>query len=259
MPFDTVPTSNSYSVSLRKALLMKKSSNSMDMTEGIIWKQLVLFALPLLAGNVFQQLYNTVDSIVVGNFVGPDALGAVTSVAPAINTLVGLFMGMSSGASVTISQYFGAKNITNLRKSVHTSIVTTLLLGFIFMFIGYYMTPPMLRCMKTPDTIFPLATTYLRIYFLGILGLMIYNMGSAILRAVGDSKRPLYFLILTSIMNVFLDLLFVIVFHMGVAGVAYATIISQFISAILIIKSKFNHIYTALLFIISIFYKFPIT
>ena len=123
MPFDTVPTSNSYSVSLRKALLMKKSSNSMDMTEGIIWKQLVLFALPLLAGNVFQQLYNTVDSIVVGNFVGPDALGAVTSVAPAINTLVGLFMGMSSGASVTISQYFGAKNITNLRKSVHTSLL----------------------------------------------------------------------------------------------------------------------------------------
>ena len=240
MPFDTVPTSNSHSVSLRKALLMKKSSNSMDMTEGIIWKQLVLFALPLLAGNVFQQLYNTVDSIVVGNFVGPDALGAVTSVAPAINTLVGLFMGMSSGASVTISQYFGAKNITNLRKSVHTSIVTTLLLGFIFMFIGYYMTPPMLRCMKTPDTIFPLATTYLRIYFLGILGLMIYNMGSAILRAVGDSKRPLYFLILTSIMNVFLDLLFVIVFHMGVSGVAYATIISQFISAILIIIVLFH-------------------
>lgn len=219
---------------------MKKSSNSMDMTEGTIWKQLVLFALPLLAGNVFQQLYNTVDSIVVGNFVGADALGAVTSVAPAINTLVGLFMGMSSGASVVISQFFGARNNTQLRKSVHTSIVTTTLLAFVFMLVGYYMTPPMLRFMKTPDSITPLATTYLRIYFLGILGLMIYNMGSAILRAVGDSRRPLYFLILTSIMNVVLDLLFVIVFHLGVAGVAYATIISQFVSAILIMIVLFR-------------------
>ena len=212
----------------------------MDMTEGTIWKQLVLFALPLLAGNVFQQLYNTVDSIVVGNFVGADALGAVTSVAPAINTLVGLFMGMSSGASVVISQFFGARNNIQLRKSVHTSIVTTTLLAFVFMLVGYYMTPPMLRFMKTPDSITPLATTYLRIYFLGILGLMIYNMGSAILRAVGDSRRPLYFLILTSIMNVVLDLLFVIVFHLGVAGVAYATIISQFVSAILIMIVLFR-------------------
>ena len=212
----------------------------MDMTEGTIWKQLVLFALPLLAGNVFQQLYNTVDSIVVGNFVGADALGAVTSVAPAINTLVGLFMGMSSGASVVISQFFGARNNTQLRKSVHTSIVTTTLLAFVFMLVGYYMTPPMLRFMKTPDSITPLATTYLRIYFLGILGLMIYNIGSAILRAVGDSRRPLYFLILTSIMNVVLDLLFVIVFHLGVAGVAYATIISQFVSAILIMIVLFR-------------------
>ena len=212
----------------------------MDMTEGTIWKQLVLFALPLLAGNVCQQLYNTVDSIVVGNFVGADALGAVTSVAPAINTLVGLFMGMSSGASVVISQFFGARNNTQLRKSVHTSIVTTTLLAFVFMLVGYYMTPPMLRFMKTPDSITPLATTYLRIYFLGILGLMIYNMGSAILRAVGDSRRPLYFLILTSIMNVVLDLLFVIVFHLGVAGVAYATIISQFVSAILIMIVLFR-------------------
>lgn len=212
----------------------------MDMTEGTIWKQLVLFALPLLAGNVFQQLYNTVDSIVVGNFVGADALGAVTSVAPAINTLVGLFMGMSSGASVVISQFFGARNNAQLRKSVHTSIVTTTLLAFVFMLVGYYMTPPMLRFMKTPDSITPLATTYLRIYFLGILGLMIYNMGSAILRAVGDSRRPLYFLILTSIMNVVLDLLFVIVFHLGVAGVAYATIISQFVSAILIMIVLFR-------------------
>ena len=212
----------------------------MDMTEGTIWKQLVLFALPLLAGNVFQQLYNTVDSIVVGNFVGADALGAVTSVAPAINTLVGLFMGMSSGASVVISQFFGARNNIQLRKSVHTSIVTTTLLAFVFMLVGYYMTPPMLHFMKTPDSITPLATTYLRIYFLGILGLMIYNMGSAILRAVGDSRRPLYFLILTSIMNVVLDLLFVIVFHLGVAGVAYATIISQFVSAILIMIVLFR-------------------
>ena len=203
------------------------------MTEGPIFRQLLLFSLPLLLGNAFQQLYNTVDSIVVGNFVGADALGAVTGVMPAINTLVGLFVGMATGASVVISQYFGAKDDENLRKSIHTSIVATLLLGFLFMLAGYMAAPFLLRLMRTPAEILPLAVTYLRIYFLGIEGLMFYNMSSAILRAVGDSRRPLIFLIVTSLLNVVLDLVFVVALGLGVRGVAAATVISQFVSAAL--------------------------
>jgi putative MATE family efflux protein len=208
-----------------------KNSGTMDMTQGTIWKELIIFSLPLLAGNIFQQLYNTVDSIVVGNFVGPDALGAVTSLAPAINTLIGLFIGFTAGASVVVSQYFGAGRIPELRRSVHTAVVASFWLGLFIMAAGWFITPGLISFMQTPDEIRPLAITYLRIYFAGILGLVFYNIGSAILRAVGDSRHPLYFLILTSVLNVFLDLLFVIRFHMGVAGVAYATILSQFISA----------------------------
>ena len=210
-----------------------RAKRTMDMTQGPIFPQLLLFSLPLLLGNVFQQLYNTVDSIVVGNYVGADALGAVTGVMPAINTLVGLFIGMSTGASVVISQYFGAKDEQRLRKSIHTSITATVLLGLAFMLVGWAAAPSLLRLMRTPAEIFPLACTYLRIYFLGIEGLMLYNMTSAILRAVGDSRRPLLFLIVTSVLNVILDLLFVIAFRMGVTGVAAATIISQFVSAAL--------------------------
>ncbi len=217
---------------------MAKSS-TMDMTQGSIRKQMILFALPLLAGNIFQQLYNTIDSIIVGQVVGADALGAVTSVAPAINTLVGFFMGFSAGSSVVISQYFGAKNIPALRRAVHTCIVCTFLLGFALMFFGYIITPPLLIFMSTPESVMPLATQYLQIYFLGIIGLMLYNIGSAILRAVGDSVRPLIFLVITSFLNIFLDILFVVTFKMGVAGAAYATIISQFVSAILTILVLF--------------------
>ncbi len=217
----------------RKVRFFMAKTSTMDMTKGSIRKELILFAIPLLAGNVFQQLYNTVDSIIVGQVVGPDGLGAVTSVAPAINTLVGFFMGFSAGASVIISHNFGAKNITALRRAVHTAIVCTFLLGFVLMVVGYFITPPLLIFMSTPDSIMPLATQYLQIYFLGILGLMLYNIGSAILRAVGDSVRPLIFLVITSVLNIILDLFFVINLKMGVAGAAYATIISQFISAIL--------------------------
>lgn len=215
------------------------SFKNIDMTQGPILKELVLFSVPLLIGNLFQQLYNTADSIVVGNFVSSDplvnanALGAVTSVAPAINTLVGLFIGMSTGASVVISQFFGAKNKKSLRKSIHTAMVATLIMGFVFMALGYLLTPVLLSFMDTPENITGYATSYLRIYFLGILGLMFYNMTSAILRAVGDSVRPLIFLIVTSVLNVVLDLFFVITLKAGVAGAAYATILSQFISAFL--------------------------
>ena len=209
-----------------------KSSN---MTKGSIIKAIIYFSIPLLIGNVFQQLYNTVDSIVVGNYVGKEALAAVGSTTMIINMLVGFFMGLSSGASVIISQYYGANDHEKLHDSVHTSIMMTLVLGVVLTFVGIGLTPMMLRFMKTPVDVMPNSTLYLKIYFIGILGLMVYNMGSAILRAIGDSKKPLYFLIFSSIVNTVLDLLFVIVFKMGVAGVAWATLIAQALSAILVI------------------------
>ena len=211
-----------------------KISTVKDMTEGTIWKHLVSFAFPLFIGNIFQQLYNTVDSIVVGNFVGADALGAVTSTIPIVITLIGLFIGLTMGASVIISQFFGAKDIPNLRKATHTAVVSAVIMAVIISAIGYFSTPGLLRMMNTPESVFREAVVYLQIFSLGLGGTMLYNMGSAILRAVGDSKRPLYFLILASILNIFLDLLFVINFGLGVAGVAYATIIAQLVSGIII-------------------------
>ena len=212
----------------------EKSSTVKDMTEGTIWRHLITFAFPLFIGNIFQQLYNTVDSIVVGNFVGADALGAVTSTIPVVITLIGLFIGLSMGASVVISQYFGAKDIPSLRRATHTAVVSTIIMALIISAIGYYSTPYLLRMMNTPESVFREAVVYLQIFSLGLGGTMLYNMGSAILRAVGDSKRPLYFLILASVLNIFLDLLFVINFSWGVAGVAYATIIAQLISGLII-------------------------
>ncbi len=217
-----------------------RSSRSMDMTTGPIAKSILLFSLPLLAGNIFQQFYNTVDSVVVGNFVGPEALGAVTANLPATMMLISLFMGFSSGASVLISQYFGARNEAKLRRTVHTSVVATLLLSMIMTGLGILLTPVLVRFMNTPPEIAGLAVIYLKIYFAGLSGLMLYNMGSAILRAVGDSRRPLYFLIFCSLCNVILDLFFVIRLHLGVAGVAYATILSQFFSAFLVLFVLFR-------------------
>ena len=207
----------------------------LDMTKGKPFPIILKFMFPLFLGNLFQQLYNTIDSIIVGREVGASALGAVTSVAPAINTLVGFFMGFSTGASVIISHNFGAKDEQGLKKAVHTAIVCTFILGLLLMLVGYYITPPLLVFMSTPESVLPLASQYLRIYFLGILGLMLYNIGSAILRAVGDSFKPLVFLIITSVINIVLDIIFVVRFKLGVAGAAYATIIAQFISAILVI------------------------
>ena len=204
------------------------------MTEGTIWRHLISFAFPLFIGNIFQQLYNTVDSIVVGNFVSADALGAVTSTIPIVITLIGLFIGLAMGASVVISQYFGAKDIPNLRKATHTAVVSTIIMALVISAAGYFLTPYLLRMMNTPESVFREAVVYLQIFSLGLGGTMLYNMGSAILRAVGDSKRPLYFLILASILNIFLDLLFVIRYESGVAGVAYATIISQLVSGLII-------------------------
>ncbi|MEG2604864.1 MAG: MATE family efflux transporter [Clostridia bacterium] len=205
------------------------------MTDGPVWKQLINFAIPMAIGLLFQQLYNTVDTIVVGRFVGKEALAAVGSTSSIINMLVGLFAGLSTGASVVISQYYGAHDYPRLHDAVHTTISLTFIMSVLVTALGIVIVPPMLRMMDTPADVFGQAQEYLTIYFAGVSGLLIYNMGSGILRAVGDSRHPLYFLCFSALTNIVLDLLFVVQFHWGVAGVAYATILSQFISAMLIL------------------------
>ena len=206
-----------------------------DMTQGSTTRHLVRFALPLLAGNLFQQLYNMVDTWVVGNFVSNEAFSAVGTVTPIINTLIGFFLGMASGAGVVISQYYGAHRPEKVREAVHTAMLLTVIMGVVFTGVGIAMTPLMLELMKTPAEVAPDQTAYLTIYFAGIMGLLLYNMGSGILRAVGDSQRPFYFLLVSAGVNTALDLLFVLKFGMGVEGVAYATIIAQAVSAVLTI------------------------
>ena len=205
------------------------------MTEGSIVKQVTLFAFPLMLGNIFQMLYNTVDSIVVGNFVGTQALAAVGSTTMIVNMMVFFFNGFSTGAGVVIANFFGARDMKALHKSIETTMAATFLLSVLFTIAGVAAVKPMLRFMATPEDVFGEATVYLQIYIGGISGLLVYNMGSGILRAVGDTMRPLYFLILTSVLNILLDLVFVIVFHSGIEGVAWATILSQFLSAVLIL------------------------
>ena len=206
-----------------------------DMTEGTIWKHLLHFALPMMVGLLFQQLYNTVDTIIVGQFVGKEALAAVGSTASIINTLVGFAVGLSSGGTVVISQRYGAHDYRALGKAVHTSISLTFIVSVVLSVIGVLIVNPLLRMMSTPADVYDEAYTYLFIYFAGMLGLLMYNMGSGILRAVGDSTRPLYFLVFSAIVNTVLDLLFVVAFDMGVAGVAWATVIAQALSAMLVL------------------------
>ena len=217
-------------INVKKGTTMTKTvqkSKARDMTQGSIWKQLLLFSLPLMAGNLFQQLYNTVDSIVVGNFVGKEALAAVGSVGPIINSLIGFFMGLSTGAGVIISQYYGAKADEKVSRTVSTTLVMTFILSIVFTILGILITPYMLRMMSTPDDVIRESATYLKIYFGGVAGLMFYNMGSGVLRAVGDSRHPLYFLIFSAVVNTVLDLLFVVSFGMGIEGVALATVIAK--------------------------------
>lgn len=215
--------------------LAKRAGRSVDMTQGSVVGHLVRFAVPLLLGNLFQQLYNTVDLWVVGKFVSNEAYSAVGTVTPIIIMLIGFFMGLASGAGVVISQYYGAKKYNQVRQTVHTSIVMTLALGAVLSVAGILIIPYMLKLMNTAPEAVPEATTYLTIYFAGAMGLLLYNMGSGILRAVGDSKRPFYFLVVSALLNIALDLLFVIGFGMKVEGVAYATILSQGVSAALIL------------------------
>lgn len=205
-------------------------------TEGVIWKQLLAFFFPILLGTFFQQLYNTVDAIIVGNFVSTQALAAVGgATGTIINLLVGFFVGLSAGATVIISQYYGARRAKETMQAVHTSVAMGIAGGLIFMVLGMAVSPWALRMMGTPEDVMEYAVTYIEIYFGGMVFNLVYNMGSGILRAVGDSKRPLYFLILCTVLNLLLDLLFVPVFRWGVAGVGIATVVSQAISAVLII------------------------
>ncbi len=217
-----------------QAMKLKKHGD-VNMTEGKIFPHIIKFAIPLLIGNIFQQLYNMVDTWVVGNYVSNEAFAAVGSVGPIINMLIGFFMGFSAGAGVVISQYYGAGDHERVSKTVHTSLLVTLILGVLFTALGIFMAPYMVAFMDTPDNVRPESIAYLTIYFAGIFGLLVYNMGSAILRAVGDSKRPFYFILVSAVINTVLDLLFVIKFNMGVEGVAYATVIAQGISALLIV------------------------
>ena len=207
-----------------------------QITEGTIWKQLLLFFFPILFGTFFQQLYNAADAMIVGRFVGKEALSAVGGgTGTIINLLVGFFVGLASGATVIISQYYGAKRAELVGYAVHTSVAFSLAAGVLMMVGGIIAAPAMLRAMDTPPEVLDFAVLYIRIYFAGMIPNLIYNMGSGILRAVGDSKRPLYFLIASCLTNIVLDLLFVIVFRMGVAGAALATILSQALSAALVV------------------------
>ena len=215
---------------------MRSFGGTRDMSEGSIIKQMLLFALPLMVGNVFQMLYNTVDSVVVGQYVGKEALAAVNSTTMIVNILVFFFNGFSVGAGVVIARHFGARDHERLHTAVETAMAMTFIFGLIFTMIGILSVKPMLRLMSTPDDVIDDAATYLTIYFVGIAGLLVYNMGSGVLRAVGDTTRPLMFLVLTSVINILLDLLFVLAFRAGIAGVAWATIIAQFISAALTLR-----------------------
>ena len=213
--------------------MKQKQPGLNGITEGIIWKQLLFFFFPILIGTFFQQLYNTIDAIIVGQYVGKEALAAVGSTGNLINLLVGFFVGLSSGATVIIAQLFGAKDNDGVSKAVHTSIALSIVGGAIIMGIGIIFAPSCLKAMGVPSDIMHYAVEYTRIYFIGMIASLIYNMGSGILRAIGDSKRPLYFLIISCIVNIILDALFVIVFKMEVVGVGVATVISQIVSALL--------------------------
>ena len=208
---------------------------SIDFLNGSILKSIFMFSVPLLIGNLFQQLYNTVDSYVVGNYVGTQALAAVGASSPIINMLIGFFMGLATGAGVIIAQFFGAGDNDRLKKSIHSSAALTLVMSVIFTFVGLMSTKPLLIMIAVPEDVLAESITYLSIYFIGIIFVFVYNIGTGILRALGDSKRPLYFLVLGCIVNIILDFLFVKYFKMGVAGAGWATLVAQGISAILVV------------------------
>ncbi len=214
-------------------MTQRSKTTTRSMTDGPITRQIILFSLPLMAGNAFQMLYNMVDSVVLGQFVSKQALAAVSSTTMIVNLFVFFFSGFATGATVLIGRLFGARDMKNLHRAVETSMAMTFICCGVFTLLGLLLVRPMLAMMQTPADVMDDAATYLTIYMAGISGLLIYNIGSGILRAVGDSKRPLIFLALTSVLNIVLDLLFVLSFGMKIEGVALATVISQFVSALL--------------------------
>lgn len=209
-------------------------SYEMDMCNGPLFRKIIVFALPLILSGILQLLFNAADVIVVGRFGGSEALAAVGSTSSLINLLVNLFMGISVGASVLVGRYYGANRYDEASQSAHTAIYTAIVCGGIMIFVGLFLAKPMLELMGTPEDVISLSALYMRIYFIGMPFFMLYNFGAALLRALGDTRRPLYYLTLAGVVNVVFNLIFVIGFHMGVAGVALATIISEAISAILI-------------------------
>lgn len=215
---------------------LKKLFAPVDMTVGKPWEDIVVFTVPMLIGNIAQQLYNTVDSVVVGQFVGDNALAAVGSAGPILNLLIVLFVGISMGSGIMVSQYLGARNREALSKTIGTSIVLTVIASLLVMVIATLAARPLLELLSTPETIIDWCTSYLRILFLGIAGMAFYNILSGILRGLGDSMSALLYLLVASGLNIVLDLLFVARFHMGVAGVALATAIAQAISALLCLR-----------------------
>jgi len=217
------------------------SKRMVTMTEGSIEKRVIQFAIPILLSNLLQQMYNTLDTIVVGRFVGSTALAAVGSTTALVNLVIGFYIGLSTGAGVVVAQYYGAKNEEQLHKSVHTGMAISLASAVIIAIVGVVGAPHFLRWMGTPEDVMALAVSYLRIMFGGVIFMTLYNMGSGILRAIGDSTRPLIYLAVCAVLNVGLNLIFVIVFEMGVNGVAWATIIAQSISAALVL---YNLIHT---------------
>lgn len=212
---------------------MNTKTKSTLMTEGPIWKRMILFAIPLFLGNLFQQLYNTADSLIVGNFLGSDALAAVSSSGSLIFLMVGFFNGISLGAGVVIARYFGAREKEKVQDAIHTTVAFGIVAGILLTAIGLIMTPTFLRWMGTPADVLKNSVLYFRIYFLGSIAFVLYNIFVGILQSVGDSRHPLIYLIISSVTNVVLDLLFIGVFRFGVGSAAVATILSQFLSAIL--------------------------
>lgn len=214
---------------------MIQRTQARNITEGVIWKQLLLFFFPILMGSFFQQMYNTVDTIIVGRAVGTQALAAVGSTSSLINLINGFFIGLSTGATVILSQYFGANDQQGVQRALHTGVGLAIVLGILASALGVLAGPTVLKMIRTPESCLQDASVYVRIYFLGAIASMIYNMGSGILRAMGDSRRPMVFLIISCFVNILLDILCVIVLRLGIAGAAIATVLSQVISAFLVI------------------------
>ena len=212
-------------------------AGSRDLTHGNIVRQILIIAFPILFAQVFQSLYNSVDSIVVGNFVGTTALAAVTACSDIARLLVGFFTGMSVGFGVLFSQHFGAKDYKNLHDAIHTALLFSIILGAAMAVAGIFLTPLLLELVKCPQDVYPEALQYLRIYLIGVFFTSVYNIASGVLRAVGDSRSPLYYLAAACGLNIVLDLLLVMVFHMGVRGVAIATIFSQCMAVFLIFRN----------------------